>query len=436
MTGARPGYGRDTVRIRPGYGRRNGFRRPVPPGPTDDDMTTQPLTGAAKRSRSWRRGLLLALAGLITLCLLSLAGLAWRNRGLPAAVTADVLSAEDRALVTEFQQLRAALGDAAWPGWGQADLPLILYNDSHAFLVGLPDPPDGWVKVPDGPRRGGPWERVNDAAPGASDYYRQALSPDGATPEAFTVLVGDRWVASMASRQTLEVGLMNQFRSSLPGPLAVVFPYRLVVAQFVRGGAGYLSLVAHESFHAFVGQRAPERLADAERATAGEASYPWENQALQADWQAELDLLAEALATPDAAATRRLATAFLARRDARRQAAQLSSSAIELELQREWSEGLARYLELEIWRLAAAEERQLAPGVDPDLVQYQTFSRRWSQEIDQLRRMAGDPGDGRFYYTGMAQAVLLDRLLPDWKNQALDEGVFLEDLLRLAAGPG
>lgn len=46
--------------------------------------------------------------------------------------------------------------------------------------------------------------------------------------------------------------------------------------------------------------------------------------------------------------------------------------------------------------------------------------------------MADDVGDGRFYYSGMAQAALLDRLLPDWKEQALTDGVFLEDLLETA----
>ena len=44
-----------------------------------------------------------------------------------------------------------------------------------------------------------------------------------------------------------------------------------------------------------------------------------------------------------------------------------------------------------------------------------------------MRRMADDEGDGRFYYTGMA--YLLDRLMPDWKQKAFDDGIWLEDLL-------
>jgi hypothetical protein len=46
--------------------------------------------------------------------------------------------------------------------------------------------------------------------------------------------------------------------------------------------------------------------------------------------------------------------------------------------------------------------------------------------------MAGDEGDGRFYYSGFAQAVLLDRLAPGWKAQLFDEGAWLEELLAQA----
>jgi hypothetical protein len=36
------------------------------------------------------------------------------------------------------------------------------------------------------------------------------------------------------------------------------------------------------------------------------------------------------------------------------------------------------------------------------------------------------------YYTGMAQALLLDRLSPGWKDRAFEQGVWVEDLLRQA----
>jgi len=45
-------------------------------------------------------------------------------------------------------------------------------------------------------------------------------------------------------------------------------------------------------------------------------------------------------------------------------------------------------------------------------------------------RAAARSGESRFYYGGMLQAMLLDRMAPGWKNEIFDEDKFLEDLLR------
>jgi hypothetical protein len=104
---------------------------------------------------------------------------------------------------------------------------------------------------------------------------------------------------------------------------------------------------------------------------------------------------------------------------------QITSQLAGYEQQREWLEGLARYAELEIWRQADRGEYLPATGAEAltDFKGYAGFEKRWSQEIDQMKRMADDEGDGRFYYSGMAQAFLLDRLLPDWKVRAFEDGV-------------
>jgi hypothetical protein len=46
--------------------------------------------------------------------------------------------------------------------------------------------------------------------------------------------------------------------------------------------------------------------------------------------------------------------------------------------------------------------------------------------------MGGRSEETRFYYGGMAQAVLLDNINPSWKSLAMQEGVYLEDLLEEA----
>jgi hypothetical protein len=49
-----------------------------------------------------------------------------------------------------------------------------------------------------------------------------------------------------------------------------------------------------------------------------------------------------------------------------------------------------------------------------------------------VKRTFGRQGDARFYNSGMAQAILLDRLPPGWKSQVIESGVWLEDLLAQA----
>ena len=91
-----------------------------------------------------------------------------------------------------------------------------------------------------------------------------------------------------------------------------------------------------------------------------------------------------------------------------------------------------------IWELAD-ESQTYAPAPqtvnDPDFKDYGTFERYFGRELDQAERQAGQDSVVRFYYTGMLQGRILDRLMPDWQTRALEDGVFLEDLLREAVSP-
>ena len=389
------------------------------------------------QTKGCRRRIIWVVGGMVGLCLLATAVSALSNVGLPdRSAQVDHLSENQKALLAEFLQVRATLGEQVWPGWGELGSPLVVYNEAAAFLVNYPDnnPPDGWLKGPHMATQGGTWQPVTDDNFGGQSYFRQNLPVTGETPQAFTVIVGEQWAASMTTKEWTAIGLRQQIRQDLPAPLAAIVPFRLVNRLLVRGSDGYISLLAHESFHAFQGTAVPERLASAEKSLAAEAAYPWQDDGLQADWQAELDLLAAALAAESEAETSVLTSQFLSQRQQRRQAAGLTDAQIDFERQREWLEGLARYVELEIWRQAAQSNYQPIPALvdDIDFDEYSGFDTRWSQEVDQIGRMANDDGEGRFYYTGMAQAVLLDRLLPGWKGTAFADGVFLEDLLETA----
>lgn len=373
-------------------------------------------------------------AAILLLCLVLTGISVLINRNLPTE-SSEVASLSDleKARLAEFIQVRQVVGGKVWPGWDTAVIPIIVYNEAYAFLLGYADPPAGWIQVPQNRSHGTAWELVPDELFNGEPYFRQRLPANGDTPQAFTVRVGEQWVTSMTTMEWMEISLTDQFRSDLPSFLAPVIPYRLLNTLFIRGSEGYISLLAHESFHAYQGSLAPEKLAAAENAApVGETGYPWDDASFQAAWQTELDILAEAVQADSDEAMAELAREFLAQRAQRQAAAGLSEALIRYEQQREWVEGLARYVELEIWQQAALDATYTPVAAlqdDGDFSGYGTFNQRWNQEVGQIGRMADDVGDGRFYYSGMAQTVMLDHLLPGWKDQVWGTDVFLDDLL-------
>lgn len=380
--------------------------------------------------RQLTRTLLIALVSLFTVALLAAAVSAVANRRLPRA-SADParLSVAEQARLAEFFHLRGELGERVWPGFGDADIPVVLYNEAMVFVVGLADPAPGWQPMPDGDVAGGPWTPLAESVAGQA-AYGQPLPAGGATPQSFTVQVGDRWAASLTTMEWMRVGLAEEIRADLPPAVAAVFPYSLFIDQLLSGSDQFISLLAHEAFHAFQGQVAPQRLAAAEAALRQEAGYPWETTA--GVWQEELAALAAAVAAPTDAEAARLAGEFLDIRARRRAETGQTPAQIDFEQQREWLEGLARYAELAIWREASTNltyQPVAALGADPDFANYTGYEARWRRELEQMERMAAQPGEGRFYYSGMAIGVLLDRLHPGWKARALEPGITLEGLL-------
>ncbi len=389
-----------------------------------------------QKMKSFRKFIVMTFLGLISVCLLAVVASAISNINLPEhSLVTEHLSDFDKIRLEETLHLRQAVGNDVWPGWGDADIPAIQYNEEYAFLVGYSEPPNGWVRVPSNQELGGPWEVVPDDAFSGQVYYRQLLPDTDVTPQAFTVLVGDRWVSSIGTYDWMKISLIQTIRQDLPAFMRPIFPAQLFVDQLLGGSDKYISLSAHEAFHAYQGVSVPEKLTTAEIAVRQlEDQYPWDDESLKADWQEELDILAEALRSTDQAVTVNLVRQFLLLRATRRKSASFSPELIAYENQREWLEGLARYAELEIWRRAS--DKTYTPMLDtsmlPDFDGYTGFYTRWSQEISQLTMMADDKGDGRFYYTGMAQAFLLDRLMPSWKLQAFEENIWLNDLLDAA----
>lgn len=389
-----------------------------------------------RRGIRFRRLIGLATLGFVMVCLVAVA-VSWvSNLRLPTeSSTIETLGDLEIARLEEAGNLRRTLGNQVWPGWGDLQVPVIVYNEAYAFLVGYPgeEPPVGWVMQPSQEPRGGEWEQVPGGQFNGRPYYRQPLADPEATPENFTVKVGDLWVATLQTKEYSFIQFVEGFGGELPPLVRDVFPYRLMWKPLAGDSEGYLAALVHETFHSFEGTQAYEHFAAAERVARLEGDYPWDEPDSEDAWQAELDILARAVEVQSEAEAREVGIQFLEQRDQRRQETGLSAELVEYENQREWLEGLAKYAELTITREASRQaDYSAVPALqeDPEFHQYASRERFWRQQFSELKRMTQHEGEIRFYYTGMAQATLLDWIQPDWKAGAMQPGAFLDDLIR------
>jgi hypothetical protein len=100
---------------------------------------------------------------------------------------------------------------------------------------------------------------------------------------------------------------------------------------------------------------------------------------------------------------------FLEIREKRRIECKMSAAEIKNEMDFEWLEGLARYAEYK----ASTNSNSL---VVKNLL-----------NIDQKVK---EKNDDRYYTLGMAQALILDKLQKDWKNDLFTDNFSLEDYLK------
>jgi hypothetical protein len=307
----------------------------------------------------------------------------------PSASDKDRLDAADRDEAAVAFALKTAVGDKVWPGLDSAPIPIILYNSRFEFLLGAAEAP-------------APWEKVEgDEVDGRPCFRRPAESP-----QSFAAKVDSVWAGRLTA-----LGAMNA-RS----------PIKLTPDQHVVA-------ILHEMFHAFQAEEAPKRFAAALAVYKDEAGYPYGDKAFAAEWNAEGAALAGALKAEGGMEAVALARKFLEIRDARRGEARLGVRQIDFEQGLEWLEGLAEYAEIDFYKLAAGR-----PGPAPGTRFGKELPWMLKSDFFRLERQLGSQkGDLRFYLSGMAQAFLLDRLDPRWKEQAALNTLVLEDLVRRVA---
>ena len=368
---------------------------------------------------------------LFFIIIIGLLGIAIYNLKLPKeSPHKSQLSDVEFTRLSEVTHLRAELGNEIWPGWENEETPLLIYNEAYAFLVGMNDPKAGWIRVPYKTIEGGTWKKIETDD---YHYYRQELPESGETPQAFIVEIGDDFVASMTTKDWTKIQLMQMIQADLPGFLKPIMPYSLFINRF--DSDWHVTGILHESFHAFQANQAYERLRSSEHANSYHNQYPWDSADMRESWLQERQMLAKALMEDDKQEIEASIREWLAIRNERRE--KMDSTLISYEKQREWLEGAAKYAELKSLELASNTKNYIpldGMKADADFNFYNNAEDHLKQEIRQLKSDL-QFSESIFYYSGWAQAELLDRLYPGWKLRYFEEGVYLDDLLAEACIP-
>ena len=187
-----------------------------------------------------------------------------------------------------------------------------------------------------------------------------------------------------------------------------------------------ISLAFHESFHVFESDRQRAGAKWRRENAMLVAAYPETEVRLSALFNVEGQILLTALQAKDDAGLRDAARKFIAVRRLRH--GEMEGRFVEFEKGAESNEGLAEYAGTKavLFGIAAAREQRLSIPFH-----YKDERRYLEKRYAQLTSItdAGKNSRLRFYFTGSAQALLLDRLMPDWRRRVQFDAAALQDLL-------
>ena len=313
----------------------------------------------------------------------------------PRSSLAPDISATDRIRIREAHRLATKLGDRIWPNWHSAPFALLLVTPDYEYLVGHPHPSADFIATKVDTLLGGPV------------LYR---------------------------KRTYSVQIQATFPAVNGVNTIVIGPAELTAD---KSSTRWVLTVLHEHFHQYVYSQAGYYDAVAKLGLAhGDESgmwmlnypFPYDSARVQLAFTAMTHALLDALAQTDKAALTAKSAAFRRAMGTFRQS--VSGEAAKYFDFQLWQEGVARYTEIALGDLAA---RDYTPSAEfsalPDYKSYATVA------ADIRRGVLNDLGTMSLakqrrvvvYSTGAADALLLDRVRPAWKDDVMTHRFRLAD---------
>ena len=354
---------------------------------------TAPLRPIPSRPTHLRATARTILAGAV---MISLAAPAVAHaQTVPAAsapsVAPPALASADRVRLAEVRRLMHALADSVWPGWSGAPTAVLLVTPAREYLI--------WH-----PRPSAEFERVGYDSLLASDIH--------ARPRQFSPTMLATFPA-VGGVPTVVVGTAEQTG---------------------KRSTAWVLTVAHEHFHQmqtsrpdYYGRVAGLELSGGDQTGMWMLNYPFPYASPVVT--APFDALASRLRTAlrDTASTnhaRHAAAVDSARRALRSVLAPADHRYLDFQL---WQEGIARYTELALARLAAARYTPSAAfAALPDAEPFAVVAGRLQREVLETERVSLTNQRVAFYPVGAALGLWLDRTDPSWRQRYFERLLTLE----------
>lgn len=326
-------------------------------------------------------------------------------------------------LTKESQKVSKELGNLLFPEWKYTEIPILLYRPGvQDILINFPHTPEGFVEY----KGYSPLKKQsilvrNDSTIIEYDDQNTTIQIDGIQ----TLVVADTYSS-----------MRNQLKGVIANQSQDFVMEWLDNWNFLSSPYHKLSTMLHEGFHAYQRIKAPSKGADESVA----ALYPLLDPTNNSLYVLEGQILRDALLLKDSKEQLEKIKAFVAVRNYRQSL--LDSSFVAYENLNEYNEGIAKYIELKLFK----EGKHLKPGEEMNLVNgffdYETrLPEIFNAQLDDMVEIASI-SDNRFgnkfgvgplrfklYYLGAAQGLLLDEVMPGWKTKIFDDGIFLTNLL-------
>lgn len=322
-------------------------------------------------------------------------------------VTFTTVVGQDKPSISEIDRIRLAeafsladrVGDRLWSGWSKVPFAVLLVTKDHEFLIRHPKPSADFTKIEFD-------KRLN-----ADVYYRKRQFPT-------------HWLATFPAIEgslvsTVVVGQAEQTHTKTSTPWVIV--------------------LLHEHFHQLQNSQ-PNYYADvnALNLSGGDQSgmwmlnypFPYERKEVQDQFALLSQQLAAALTAPRSQRARRVREYLEARQKFDSMGTPADARYLSFQI---WLEGIGRYTEYHIARLAAMHHR---PSKEfRALKDYRSFADLAKETREQILKQLttqqlADKKREVVYAFGSAEGLLLDQIKPSWRQRYFAKKFDLAGLYR------